>query len=516
MNEYESGQSQSIWMDTYVVPDFRPLDTDLIADVCIVGAGIAGLSTAYLLAKEGKNVVILDDGRICSGQTERTTAHLANAIDDRYYEIERMHGQHGAQMAAESHTAAIDFIEQTVLDEAIDCDFERLDGYLFLGKNDTVETLNKELEAAQRAGLKEVEMLPWAPLHFFNSGPCLRFPQQGQFHPLKYLAGLLNAVLKRQGRIYTQTHVTEIKSGEPAFIKTATGFSVTADAVVVATNTPINDQFAIHTKQAPYSTYAIGARVPEGSITKALYWDTLDAYHYVRLQKAQNRNDEILIIGGEDHKTGVEPEGDPHERLEKWARARFPVIKSIDYKWSGQVMEPFDGLAFIGRNPFDKPNVYICTGDSGMGMTHGTIAGMLLTDLLQGRHNPWASLYDPSRKMIHSAGTYAKENLKVAGHLAEYLTGGEVDSVDEIEPGCGAILRHGLTKAAVYKDDHGSCHEMSAACPHLGCIVHWNAHEKTWDCPCHGSRFECDGTVINGPANSDLEKVGEEEHAHSG
>ncbi len=505
----------SLWMATATVPPQTSLTRDMHADVCIVGAGIAGLTTAYLLAREGKSVVVLDDGPIAGGQTQRTTAHLSNALDDRYFEIERLHGAEGARLAADSHTAAIARIETIVREENVDCDFERLDGYLFLAPDDSPELLDRELAAAHRAGLADVERLPRAPLTSFDTGPCLRFPRQGQFHPLKYLAGLADAIGHRGGRIFTGTHADSIEGGKPARITTAAGPVVTADAIVVATNTPINDRYAIHTKQAAYLTYAIGAVVPAGSIARGLYWDTLDPYHYVRLQPLREGTEaggaagvehlDVLIVGGEDHKTGQATDhAQRHGRLEAWARERFPMIREIRFHWSGQVMETIDGLAFIGRNPGDEANVFIATGDSGMGMTHGTIAGVLLTDLILGRENPWASLYDPSRKTLRAVGEFGKENLNVLKQYGDWLTGGDVASIEEVQPGTGAVLRRGLTKVAVYRDEQHVVHECSAICPHLGCIVTWNQSEKTWDCPCHGSRFDRYGHVLNGPANRDL------------
>ena len=387
----ESDENRSVWAATVERPTYSPLAEDLRADVCIVGAGIAGLTTAYLLGQEGRSVVLLDDGPLAGGMTEVTTAHLANALDDRYFEIERLHGEEGARLAAESHTAAIDRIEAIVRTEGIDCDFERLDGYLFLPPGGKEELLDHELAAARRAGLEGVEKIERAPLASFDTGPCLRFPRQGQFHPLKYLAGLAKAIERAGGRLFTDTHAERIEGsagGRPARIE-AGGHVVTAGAVVVATNTPVNDLLVLHTKQAPYMTYVIGARVPRGSVTKALYWDTEDPYHYVRLQPLDGRHD-LLIVGGEDHKTGqADDTRERHARLEAWARERFPRMGTVDFSWAGQVMETIDGLAFIGRNALDKDNVFVVTGDSGMGMTHGTIAGILLTDLILGRENPW-------------------------------------------------------------------------------------------------------------------------------
>ena len=517
----DSGQTTSVWMATAgeIESDGR-LTEDTSTDVVVVGAGIAGMTTAYLLAREGKRVVVLDDGAIGGGMTSRTTAHLVNALDDRYYELERLHGEDGARLAAESHTAAVDRIEAVVKEEGIECEFERLDGYLFAPPDESKEELEDELKAAYRAGLTEVEMVERAPIKDFDTGKCLRFPRQAQFHPLQYLAGLARAIRRDGGRIFTKTHADKIEGGKSSSrVETTDGRVITAHAVVVATNTPVNDRFAIHTKQAPYITYVIGARVAKGSVTKALYWDTPDPYHYVRLESINAKNKEtgeveeydLLIVGGEDHKTGQAD--DANKRfgwLQRWTRTRFPMIEEIEFQWSGQVMEPVDGLAFIGRNPMDEENVFIATGDSGNGMTHGTIAGILITDLIAGRANDWEKLYDPTRKTLKALPEFASENLNVAAQYKDLVTPGDVDSAEEIKPNEGAIVRHGLKKVATYRDESGAVHERSAVCVHLGCIVDWNSKEKTWDCPCHGSRYDAYGKVFQGPANSDLRRVGED------
>ncbi|MBA3894632.1 MAG: FAD-dependent oxidoreductase [Gemmatimonadales bacterium] len=495
----DTGRTDSLWMTTSPPLVLPPLAEDLRTDVAVIGAGIAGITTAYLLALEGRQVVVLEDGAVGGGETGRTTAHLSNALDDRYHVLERLHGEEGARLAAASHAAAIDRIEAIVGAEGIECDFRRLDGYLFVPPGQSLEVLDAEFEAARRAGL-EVRMVPRAPVTSFDSGPCLLFPHQAQFHPLAYLNALVGAIQRRGGRIFGGAHVTGVEAGPPAAVTTEAAHTVTADFVVCATNTPVIDWLVIHSKQAPYRTFAIGARVPPATVPAALYWDTADPYHYVRLQG------DLLIVGGEDHKTGQEDDGyDRFAYLESWTRERFP-IGDVEYTWSGQVMEPVDGLGYIGRNPGDKGHVLVATGDSGHGMTHATIAGILLTDLILGRPNPWEALYDPSRKSLKSAAEYVKENVNVATQYLDYISPGEVRSVDEIRPGEGALVRQGLTKLAVHRDEHGALHSLSAVCTHLGCIVHWNSLEGTWDCPCHGSRFGIDGAVLNGPAVVGLEK----------
>ncbi len=520
-------QSLSLWKATATVPSFLSLKQDLQTDVCIVGAGIAGLTTAYLLALEGKSVVVLDDGPIGGGMTGQTSAHLASALDDRFEHLEKLHGSRGAQIAAESHSAAIERIGQIIATENIECGYERVEAYLFVPPGDSPDVLEKELKAARRAGLT-VNEAEKAPIDAFDTGPCLRFSKQAQFHPIKYLSGLALAMADRGGLIFIDSHAIKIEGGENAYVETQHGQKVRAKSIVVATNTPINDRFVIHTKQAPYMSYVIAARIPMGLATKALYYDTReekempddvapDAYHYVRIfseTKAPASNDgeenrEWLIVGGRDHKSG-QADGAENRflHLETWARERWPQMGKVEYRWSGQVMEPMDGVAFIGPNPMDEDNVYIVTGDSGNGLTHGTIAGMMFTDLIMGRPCPWLDLYNPSRITLKSASEFLSENINVAGqYIKDFVSGGEVESTDEIPPGEGAVMRQGMKKIAVYKDENQALHQFSAFCTHLGCVVSWNTSDKSWDCPCHGSRFNCFGKVINGPAINALKEV---------
>jgi glycine/D-amino acid oxidase-like deaminating enzyme/nitrite reductase/ring-hydroxylating ferredoxin subunit len=515
------GVTVPAWTQTVTRPRYGPPPAGVRTEVCVVGAGIAGLTTAYLLAREGKAVVVLDEGPVGAGQTERTTAHLASAIDDRFVEIEKHHGRDGSRLAYESHAAAIDTIERISRDEGIECDFRRLDAFLFSVPTDPPDLLDKELAAAHRAGFTDAVKHERIRLCGYETGPCLRFPRQGRFHPLKYLYGLAATLERLGGKIYTGCRVKDVRGadpakGEPARAQIDDGpAAVLSDAVVVATNTPapINDWMGIYTKQAAYRTYVIGATVPRGSVDDALYWDTADPYHYVRLEgstpKAPGREDhDLLIIGGEDHKTGQFHDGDaPFMRLERWAREKFPMIGEVKVRWSGQVQEPDDGLAFIGRALTAKQNVYVATGDSGMGMTHGTIAGLLITDLILGRPNAWEKLYDPSRKMGLLNRDFIMENANVVARYAEHLTGGEVKSAEQVRPGEGAVMREGLKKVALYRDEAGAIHRCSANCTHLGCVVSWNHVEKSWDCPCHGSRFDPKGKVVMGPAVSDLSEA---------
>jgi len=498
---------KTLWCATQSMPKFFPLTKDINVDVCVVGGGIAGLTTAYLLQKEGKTVCILDAFELASGQTARTTAHLVTALDDRYIEIEKLHGQTAAKLAASSHRAAIEKVDEIIRQEGIDCDLERLNGYLFSKDDPHPQILKKEYEAVRRAGIYDVEYLTESPIQSFNMGPCLRFSDQLQFHPLKYLAELAQRIESRGALIFTNTQVTEVHGGEAAYVTTGTGFKVHCEDIVIATNTPINDLVAIHTKQAPYRSYVMGFKIPKGSVPLGLYWDTLDPYHYIRLAQDNSETHEILMVGGEDHKTGQKEHPERcFSKLEEWTRVRFPVATEILYQWSGQVMEPVDGLAFLGRNPMDEKNVYVVTGDSGNGMTHCTIGAMLITDLIMERSNPWEELYNPSRISFKALPEFIKENVNVAAQYKEWLSANPKPYFPDLIRGEGVVFRDGFKMVAAYKNAEGTIELMSAACTHLGGVVVWNEVEKSWDCPCHGSRFSRHGQVIEGPAIQNLKK----------
>ena len=513
-----AGNTVSFWERTAKKFRSAPLAEDITTDVCVVGAGIAGVTTAYLLARENRQVVLIDDGPVGGGMTGRTTAQFVTLVDDGYEKIEKLMGEECARLCAESQVAAIDRVESIVNLEKIECDFERVDGYLFLPPGGSVTDLKRELEATHRAGLRHIERIDRIPLGEFNTDSVLRVPRQAQFHPLKYLNALAQRIVDLGGRVFTGTRVVKVEDGDRVKIETSDGRTITANAAVVATNCPINDRVAIHSKQAPYASYVVGLRANR-EMDHVLLWDTAMTaedekqklgpipYHYVRF--ARDASGDVLIVGGEDHKTGQASDCEQRfAKLERWTRDHFPFVGDVTDRWSGQVMEPVDGVAYLGRNPGDK-NVYVVTGDSGNGMTHGTIAGMLITDLVAGRENPWTKLYDPARKTLKPSviADYISENANVAAQLRDYVTSGDEPSADKIKHGEGAILREGVKKIAAYRDENGTLHKLSAVCPHLKCIVRWDGCEKTWDCPCHGSRFDALGHVVNGPAISDLERA---------
>ena len=406
-----TAKSKALWPAAAKLPRFRRLERNVEADVCIVGGGIAGLTTAYLLGKQGKSVVVLDDGALASGMTRVTTAHLSNAIDDRFVEIERWHGEDGARLAAESHGAAIDLHrrDRQELERRLRFPARRRLPVLRTGRRPR----KSSTKSSPRRTAPACRTRKWSP----------SLPLRVRHRPVHSLSAIRPAFIRssiwpRWPRRSKSRAARSTATATPTASKAATSprsksasYTVTADAVVVATNTPINDLVAIHTKQAPYMTYVIGAACPEGlgdrrpllghaqglSLRPAAGTRAAKRRHGSRVRPADRRR-----RGPQDGQ--ADDADERHARLEAWARDRFPMIDEVEFKWGGQCMETIDGLAFIGRNPLDKENVFVVTGDSGMGITHGTIAGMLLTDLILGRENPWAELYDPSRKTLARRG----------------------------------------------------------------------------------------------------------------
>lgn len=509
-----SGKHVSFWTDSVKPLFYHSLRENIETDVAIVGGGIAGLSVAYCLVQAGKQVVVIEDGGIGSGESGRTTAHLVNALDDRYYELERIYGEEGARLAAQSHTVAIDFIERVIEHEHINCEFRRLSGYLFLHPSDPQASLEKEFISASKAGV-DVVMQQEIPGLRHSANACIEFRNQAQFHPLKYLHGLCKAITEKSGLIFTDTRAKEVNSHG---IITESGHIVYAGHVVVATNVPVNNKYIMHVKQFAYRTYVIAALIKKGTLPWALWWDTgnmntnpsIPPYHYVRLQSYNDEYD-LLIAGGEDHPSGMATaaenisEQQRYSLLEEWTREHFP-IGDIVCRWSGEVREPMDSLAYIGHNPLDSENIYIVCGDSGNGLTHGTIAGLLITDLIQGKQNDWEKLYHPSRfKIFKSGKTFFKEFI---GGLTTYLRSSprhaEVAQLSSIPAGEAKLIELDGDKYGAYRDENGDLHLVTAECTHLKCIIQWNNDEKSWDCPCHGSRFSYEGKVLNGPANTDL------------
>jgi glycine/D-amino acid oxidase-like deaminating enzyme/nitrite reductase/ring-hydroxylating ferredoxin subunit len=481
-----------------------------VPDALIVGAGITGLTIAYELLGRGMTVAVIDkEPKLGRGMTGRTTAHLSSVLDDRFTALARHRSDAVARIAQAAHQAAIERIVEIARAESIACDLHRVDGYLIGAGEDGPNIIDDEWSTAQRLGLPDVARSK-SPIAGWGSGPALRYGRQARFHAGNYLAGLAASVVKRGGRLWLGHQVVDLHAdATQVWIETAAGTRITARNLVIATNAPIHERFKLQTKLAPYRTYAVALRIADGIVGDALYWDTCDPYRYVRLQEDEDGGF-WLIAGGADHKTGqVRDERKCLDTIETWARSVFVQAGEAGPRWSGQVMETIDGLAFIGKNPGDE-KLWVAVGDSGMGLTHGTIAGMLLGDLMTGRDHVWADAFDPARKPVGAVGDWIRENLNVAAQLAsDWLGGADVESMDKISVGEGAVLRHDASKIAVYRDPRGKLHVRSAVCPHLGCIVQWNTLEKGWDCPCHGSLFDPTGRVLNGPSRAPLATVEE-------
>ena len=470
------------------MPGFPSLERDAWTDIVIVGGGFVGLSIAYQLARDGRRVVVLERYGLVSGETPRTSAQLTASLDFRYSELMDIHGRERVRRVAESHTAAIDEVERIVREEGIECEFERVPGYLFSPAEQRGD-LVRELHAMRDSGLN-VDFVD-APDGTRQLGPCVRLEGQGSFHPVKYLAGLVRALQRMGVEVFTSSPVVSYDANE---VRTEGGARVMAQQVVLATNTPVADRVKFSFRLISYRTYMLALEL-RGEVPRAHFWDTLDPYHYVR------PHGNVLLVGGEDHVVGRAD--DAHERyarLEAWAREHFPVGAAVE-RWSGQVENTPDGLAYIGPSG----GVFVVTGDVGNGLSHGVIGSILIRDAIAGRVNPWAEVYDATRLPRGGRREWLKEGMRSASQLAEWVTPG--DDLSSVQVGEGVVVRRGLKKIAVHRDEAGNLQAVSAVCSHLGCVVRWNSDERSWDCPCHGSRYAAGGEVLHGPARTGLSPV---------
>lgn len=506
MHPAGSDESLSLWIDTTPSTSYPALEGNTDADVAIVGGGITGITAAYLLAKGGRSVVLIDKGRVAMSETGHTTAHIVESTDADYEQLIKDHGEENARLNTAACRDAMRMIRELVAELGIDCGLETVDGYLYAEDPNHVEYLQRQQTHLQKAGV-EVAWVDRAPLPFATVG-ALHFTNQQIFHIRKYLLPLLEAAVKLGVRVYEQTRAFDIDNAKKTgrcSVETEHG-RISAEHVILATHVPINDRGTLWAKMHTTRTYVVAAPIERGRVPNALYWDTVMPYHYTRLLETDRGL--FLIVGGEDRDTGhKENEPERYRELERYARERFGVTE-FPYRWSGQINEPADMIPYIGKSTHGE-NVWMATGYSGTGMTYGTTAAMLLADLALGRDNVYAKLFDPGRfKFVSVAENVITKASKGPARLAAKLLNLDVDakSFEEVAEGEGKIVQVDGEKYAVCRVDGKLC-AVSPTCTHMGCTVEWNAAEKSWDCPCHGSRFSRDGHVLNSPASEPLEKM---------
>jgi glycine/D-amino acid oxidase-like deaminating enzyme/nitrite reductase/ring-hydroxylating ferredoxin subunit len=499
--------TNSVWSEATPAPPYPPLSGNVTVDVAVVGGGITGISTALLLARAGRRVAVVEARRIGKGESGKTTAHLTEALDVPYHVLISRFGVDGARLAAAGQRAAIERIAAFTDECAIDCDFRRVSGYAYAETRAERAALEREAVAARKLGLNTT-LVERAPLPFPIAG-ALRFEDQATIHPRIYLQGLERAFVALGGRIYEDTQVIAIDEGEPCRVISDRGV-VAAEDVIVAAHVPIVNRVLLHAKLAAYRTYVVGVDLAgDAGVGDGLYWDMASPYHYIRAHTVGARR--YLLVGGEDHKVGESDDTTaPFDRLEAYVRVRFGRdVAPTDYRWSGQIVVSADGLPYVGRNSLSN-DVFVATGYAGNGITQGTLAAMVLTDEICGLANPLTELLDATRiKPLASVGAVLAENLDYPKHLlADRLPGSHdegTEALAAIPPGEGRVLSVGGERLAVYRNANGQLGALSPKCTHLGCLVHWNTTEKSWDCPCHGSRFDPHGRVLNGPAVNALE-----------
>ncbi len=495
--------TQALWSATTTFKTYPQLSGDIEVDVAIIGAGITGITTAYNLARAGKRVAVLEALKVGSGTTGSSTGNLYAPVDERLHTIKSKHNDETLQAVAASRSAAIDFIEQRVQEFNIDCEFQRVPWHLFSEPgNDLMAHVEREREAIEKAGLPVSGDVPAG--FPFQVDAITTIPNQAQFNPLKYVQGLAAAIAGDNCQIFEATQVTNVEDGEPGIVHTPQG-KVTARHVVMATHTP-KGIYAVHTAMEPYREYAMAVRLKGNLPPGGVYWHVQQMQHH-SIRPYSNEQGNFLLILGEAHKVGHQEHNEENfQKLEQYLTERFEV-EHIVYNWAAQNYKPADALPYIGTSPLQN-HTYIATGFAADGLTWGTVAAAIISDAIAGKENQWAKYFDPKRfTPVASAPKFIKENVEVATHLVkDYLLFGDADEFKEIQAGDGKTIEMNNERLAAYRDEEGKLHVVSAVCTHMGCIVHWNNAEKSWDCPCHGSRFSVEGAVLEGPAYLDLAK----------
>lgn len=497
------GELASFWVTNTPTTNFDILKEGLSVDVAILGAGIAGITSALLLKESGLSIALIESGKVIKDVTAKTTAKITAAHNIVYQHLISEYGEEGARKYAQSNQSAIDKIESIVNNYNISCDFRRRPCYLYTENKDSKEKIKKEADAAKKAGL-DVSYENSIPLDRFNVDGAVKFENQAEFHPRKYLLGLIEKIQGEKSYIFENTRAMNITEGDINEV-TTDKCSIKAKNVIISTNFPFYDPGQLFSKMYPSRSYALGfytkKQFPEGMFIGV---DPIYTYRATPTEKG-----EMIIAGGVTHKAGqVTDTVECYKRLREHAMNHFNV-ESIDYHWSTQDNVTIDKVPFIGKiNPKSK-GVYVATGFMKWGMSNGTVAAMILSDLILGKENPWSSFFDPSRSMPKLEST--KEFIGTNIGVVKELLGGKLSRPQSMDPsklqeGEGRILKIEGKKVAAYKDMIGKIYVLSAPCTHMGCTVNWNNAEKTWDCPCHGSRFSYDGTVIHGPAVMDLKE----------
>jgi glycine/D-amino acid oxidase-like deaminating enzyme/nitrite reductase/ring-hydroxylating ferredoxin subunit len=492
----------SYWIDTTPRTSYPAMPGDLAVDVAVLGGGITGITAAMLLKRLGKTVALIEMGRIAEGVTGNTTAKLTSQHHLIYDSLIRDHGEQKARLYAEANEAAIDRVESLVEEKNIDCDFRRLPAFVYAESEDTVEQLRIEAKAARRLGIP-ASFASEAPLPFPVKG-AVRFDEQAQFHVRKYLLALAEEIPGEGSHLFENTRALDVHEGARCRVETDRGRVVAAD-VIVATHIPFLFEGQFWGKASPQREYGIAAKIGETVASEGISISAESPTRSVRTADSDGQN--VLIVVGESHKPGEDTDTERHYRnLEGWATERFGVT-DFQNRWSTQDYSSVDGLPYVGRVGAGSEHVYVATAFRSWGMSNGTAAAMLLSDLIAGRENRWASLYDSTRTAPFASGQLYHEGLEEAMHFfKDRVTDSEAREIADVAPGEGKVVGRPGEQSAVYRDPEGNVHAVSARCTHLGCIVSWNPAEKSWDCPCHGSRFSVDGEVLHGPAVRNLEQ----------
>lgn len=472
-------------------------------DTAIVGAGITGITTALMLQKAGQKCVILEAGNIGFGTTGGTSAHLNTFFDATYPEIENDFGAEAAKLVADSGNAAFSIIKNFIDEYQIDCDFEDKKGYLFSETEKETKQLREILEASARAGISVTESTKNDVPVPFELSVC--FEAQGQFHPLKYINALEKAFIDLGGVVLENTFVNDSKTMDGIIEVSAGDEKLKATNLVYATHLPPGIT-AYSFRCAPYRSYVLGVKLKDEHYPTGLSYDMQEPYHYFRTHQIDGQK--YLIVGGEDHKTGHDDPEQAFANLESYVKQYYQV-ESVDYKWSSQYYVPADGLPYIGRMAASGDNTYIATGFNGNGMMFGSISAKIISDQILGIENHYSELYSASRlKPIAGFTDFVKENADVVWHFIADRFGTEaLEALSALKREEGKIAELNGSKLALYKDSKGKVTALSPECTHAGCVVNFNAAEKSWDCPCHGGRFDLSGKVISGPPRKDLEKL---------